>query len=67
VVPGEGGTGPFGLCNTLPAAMEDHEGVIVYGHGVFATGQTDFTDAFDRLVTIERDCRRGYFQKICKF
>ena len=67
VVSGEVGTGPFGLCNTLPAAMETREGVIVYGHGVFTGGNVDFTDAFERLVTIESDCRRVYFQKICTF
>ncbi|MBN1879169.1 class II aldolase/adducin family protein [bacterium] len=64
IVPGEVGTGPFGLCNTLPAAMVGHPGVIVYGHGVFAPGKVDFTDAFDTLLGIETGCRDTYFRMV---
>lgn len=64
VVPGEVGTGPFGLCRTVPKALETHSGAIVYGHGVFTTGAADFNPALDNLVDIERRCRLEYFQKI---
>ncbi len=64
IVPGEVGTGPFGLCNTLPKAMEEADGVIVYGHGVFTVGEQDYTDAFRKLVQIESDCRKTYFEQI---
>jgi ribulose-5-phosphate 4-epimerase/fuculose-1-phosphate aldolase len=60
IVPGEVGTGRFGLCNTLPPAMAGHRGVIVYGHGLFTVGRHDFTDAFTHLLDIERMCRETY-------
>jgi ribulose-5-phosphate 4-epimerase/fuculose-1-phosphate aldolase len=65
IVPGEVGTGPFGLCNTLPKAMENAGGVIVYGHGVFTAGERDFNDAFRKLVQIESDCRKTFFGAVC--
>jgi ribulose-5-phosphate 4-epimerase/fuculose-1-phosphate aldolase len=64
VVSGEAGGGPFGLCHTVPPAMRDHRGVIVYGHGLFTAGRHDFNEAFERLATIENDCRREYFRRI---
>lgn len=64
VVAGEAGAGPFGLCHTVPPAMRDHPGVIVYGHGLFTAGEHDFTEAFARLATIENACRREYFRRI---
>jgi ribulose-5-phosphate 4-epimerase/fuculose-1-phosphate aldolase len=64
VVPGEVGGGPHGLCNTVPPAMRGNPGVIVYGHGVFTTGKTDFNEAFASLLTIEERCREGYFALI---
>ena len=60
IVPGEVGTGPFGLCNTLPPAMQDRRGVIVYGHGLFTVAQDDFNVAFANLMDIERRCRDLY-------
>ncbi len=42
IVPGEVGTGPFGLCNTLPQALENNSSAIVYGHGLFTIGKNDF-------------------------
>ncbi|MBN1531727.1 MAG: class II aldolase/adducin family protein, partial [Spirochaetes bacterium] len=59
VVPGEVGTGPTGLCNTLPPALTGR-GAIVWGHGLFTTGAVDFTDAFRHLVDIERMCFGEY-------
>jgi len=62
VVPGEVGTGPYGLCNTLPPAMKGSRGVIVYGHGLFTVSKTDFNEAFRNLLSIERMCRDEYFK-----
>ncbi len=64
VVPGEVGRGPFGLCNTVPGAMECADAAIVYGHGVFTTGKRDFNDAFARLLAVENDCRAEYFRRV---
>ena len=64
VVAGEAGDGAFGLCHTVPLALQDHPGVIVYGHGLFTTGRDDFHEAFQRLVQIENACRKEYFQRV---
>lgn len=64
IVPGEVGTGPTGLCHTLPPALEKHNAAIVYGHGLFATGRSDFNEAFRRMVEVEGICRRKYFAKV---
>lgn len=62
IVPGEVGTGPTGLCNTMPAALEGGRGVIVYGHGLFTASENDFTGAFTDLTDIENMCRDQYFK-----
>ncbi len=64
IVSGEVGTGPFGLCHTVPPAMQGRRGVIVYGHGVFAAGTDDFREAFGNLMDIEALCRKTYFEKV---
>jgi len=67
IVPGEVGTGPFGLCNTLPPALNaegGRRGAIVYGHGLFATGAHDFRDAFATLFEVERFCQGEYFRRV---
>jgi ribulose-5-phosphate 4-epimerase/fuculose-1-phosphate aldolase len=64
IVAGEAGAGPFGLCHTVPPAMRDHPGVIVYGHGLFTAGKHDFNEAFERLAAIENACRQEYFRRI---
>jgi ribulose-5-phosphate 4-epimerase/fuculose-1-phosphate aldolase len=64
IVPGEVGTGPTGLCNTLPAAMEGRRGVIVYGHGLFTVADDDFNEAFSNLLDIEKTCRSRYFEML---
>ncbi len=64
IVPGEVGTGPHGLCNTLPPAMEGRRGVIVYGHGLFTVAQDDFNIAFANLMDIERRCRKLYYERL---
>jgi len=64
IVSGEVGTGPYGLCHTVPPALVGHRGVIVHGHGVFTVGKTDFTDAFSALLEIENACRETYFASL---
>ncbi|MEX1299721.1 MAG: class II aldolase/adducin family protein [Desulfotignum sp.] len=64
IIPGEVGTGPFGLCHTLPIACETADTVIVYGHGVFATGDTDFIQAFSHMTEVENFCKRHYLEQV---
>jgi hypothetical protein len=72
IVPGEVGTGPFGLCNTLPPALVgtkggttgQRRGAIVYGHGLFTLGAVDFRDAFATLMDVEHFCRAEYFRRV---
>lgn len=58
IVPGEVGTGAFGLCHTLPPALERSGRAIVYGHGLFALGREDFNEPFAALLETERSCRQ---------
>jgi ribulose-5-phosphate 4-epimerase/fuculose-1-phosphate aldolase len=64
IVPGETGTGPRSLSRTVPAPARAHRGIIVYGHGVFATGEKDFNAPFAALVDIEKRCRELYFSRL---
>jgi len=64
IVSGEVGSGPHSLCNTVPEAIRGHPGVIVYGHGLFTTGETDFNRPFNHLIQIENSCRTEYFNRI---
>jgi hypothetical protein len=64
IVPGEVGTGRYGLSRTLPPAVEGRRGAIVYGHGLFTVGRIDFTDAFANLVDIERMCLSAYLDRL---
>lgn len=70
IVPGEVGTGPFGLCNTLPPAilstLGPHRAAIVYGHGLFALGSRDFREAFDTLMEVEAFCRQEFFRRVAE-
>jgi ribulose-5-phosphate 4-epimerase/fuculose-1-phosphate aldolase len=66
VVSGEVGTGPYGLCRTVPNALDKRPGVIVYGHGVFTVDNTDFNHALHKLIDIEHRCRIEYFKKTLK-
>ncbi len=74
IVPGEVGTGPFGLCNTLPSALAGTmgdatgkgRGAIVYGHGLFTLGAIDFRDAFATLMDVEHFCRAEYFRRVAR-
>ncbi len=64
IVPGEVGTGPHGLCNTMPPAILGRRGAMVYGHGLFATGRSDFNQAFATLLDVESFCREEYFRRV---
>ena len=64
IVPGEVGKGPYGLFKTVPEAIKNNRGVIVYGHGVFTTGKIDFTEAFKNLYKIENECIKEYFNRV---
>jgi len=64
IVPGEVGSGPFGLCRTVPPAIEKDKGVIVYGHGVFTTGARDYNQALRGLLDIEKSCLREYKRRV---
>jgi ribulose-5-phosphate 4-epimerase/fuculose-1-phosphate aldolase len=61
IVSGEAGGGPKGLSHTVPPAMRIGNAAIVYGHGIFTAGLTDYNDAFLRLSATEEACRREYF------
>jgi ribulose-5-phosphate 4-epimerase/fuculose-1-phosphate aldolase len=64
IVPGEVGTGRFGLCHTVPPALPGNRGVIVFGHGVFTVGREDFGEALQGLIDIERACREEVLQRL---
>ena len=64
IIPGETGTGPGSISETLPPAIKKHRAAIIYGHGLFATGKNDFTDAFDRLLDIEKACFSEYLSRV---
>ncbi len=59
VVPGEVGTGPTGISRTLPPVLKGR-GAIVWGHGLFTTGERDFNDAYRNLIDIELSCFEKY-------
>ena len=64
IISGEVGTGKYGLSKTLPPAMKNRRGVIVYGHGLFTIGKHDFIDAFNNLLDIEKICIKKYSKSI---
>ena len=64
IVPGEVGTGEFGLCNTVPRAMKGHRGVIVFGHGLFTAATSDFQVAMQNLFDIERECMAAFIHRV---
>jgi len=67
VVPGEVGTGPTGLCHTLPPAMAANGAALVHGHGLFTAGEHDFNAPFARLLEIENRCRELYFERLSQY
>lgn len=61
VVAGEVGAG--GIAETLPSAMSGGIAV-VYGHGVFATGQKNFRQPLRAMIELENWCRREYLKRL---
>jgi len=64
IIPGEVGCGPHGLIHTLPNAFLESDTAIVYGHGVFTVGESDFMTAFERLALTEIMCHDAYINWI---
>lgn len=60
VVAGEIGAG--GLAKRVPPVIGEPGKAMVYGHGVFTIGRTDFGDAFIAMVAVENWCRSEYFR-----
>jgi ribulose-5-phosphate 4-epimerase/fuculose-1-phosphate aldolase len=60
IVTGEIGRG---LAKTVPAAIAQEPSVIVYGHGVFTAGKTDFNLPLQRMAAVENSCRTEYFRR----
>ncbi len=60
VVAGEIGAG--GIAKNIPPVIGRTGAVIVYGHGVFSIGRTDFREAFQALLDVENWCRGEYFR-----
>jgi ribulose-5-phosphate 4-epimerase/fuculose-1-phosphate aldolase len=65
VVAGEIGAG--GIAKNVPPVIGGPGRAIVYGHGVFAIGRTDFKEAFQALVDVENWCREEYFKRFDEF
>jgi ribulose-5-phosphate 4-epimerase/fuculose-1-phosphate aldolase len=61
VVAGEIGAG--GIAKNVPPVIGGNGRAIVYGHGVFSIGMTDFRSAFQALVDVENWCREEYFRR----
>jgi len=61
VVAGEIGAG--GIAKNVPPVIGRTGSAIVYGHGVFSIGMTDFREAFQGLVDVENWCREEYFRR----
>lgn len=61
IVAGEIGAG--GLARRVPPVIGASGQAIVYGHGVFTIGRSNFAEPFHALVAIERWCRQEYFRR----
>jgi ribulose-5-phosphate 4-epimerase/fuculose-1-phosphate aldolase len=64
VVAGEIGAG--GLAKRVPPVIALPRKAVVYGHGVFTLGQTDFAEAFRAMVALENWCREEYFRRLAE-
>jgi ribulose-5-phosphate 4-epimerase/fuculose-1-phosphate aldolase len=62
VVAGEIGAG--GIAKNVPPVIGISGSAIVFGHGVFSIGLSDFREAFQALVDVENWCRAEYFRRI---
>ncbi len=61
VVAGEIGAG--GIAKNVPPVIGCSGAAVVYGHGIFSIGMTDFREAFQGLVDVENWCRAEYFRR----
>jgi len=61
VVAGEIGAG--GIARNVPPVIGKTGSAVVYGHGVFSIGMSDFREAFQGLVNVENRCRAEYFRQ----
>jgi ribulose-5-phosphate 4-epimerase/fuculose-1-phosphate aldolase len=59
IVAGETGAG--GLAKSVPRAIKESGVCVVYGHGIFSAGESDFRNAFMKMVDVENRCREEYF------
>ncbi len=64
IVGGEVGTGPHGLCHTLPPAMQKHPAVIVYGHGIFLRHSQNFAEPINSMRRVEIAARNHIMQEL---
>ncbi|MCK5221716.1 MAG: class II aldolase/adducin family protein [Candidatus Aminicenantes bacterium] len=64
VVPGETGDGRYRIENSVPNVIHKSGSVIVRGHGIFCSGNTDFSQPLNRMVDIENYCREEYFRRL---
>jgi ribulose-5-phosphate 4-epimerase/fuculose-1-phosphate aldolase len=64
LVPGEPGSGRYGLSHTLPPAIMGRRGAIVYGHGLFTAGSQGFDIPFRNMIDIELQCVDAYRRKL---
>lgn len=62
VVAGEIGAG--GLAKRVAPVISSPGKAVVYGHGVFTLGRTDFAEAFEAMVSVENWCREEYFRRL---
>jgi ribulose-5-phosphate 4-epimerase/fuculose-1-phosphate aldolase len=62
VVAGEIGAGR--LAKRVPPVIAGPGKAMVYGHGVFTVGRTDFAEAFRAMVAVENWCREEYFRRL---
>lgn len=65
VVAGEIGAG--GIARNVPPVIGRSGSAIVYGHGVFSIGMSDFREAFQGLVDVENRCRAEYFRRFDEY
>ncbi len=63
VVPGEVGTGTYGLCHTLPPAVAVAGAGVVWGHGLFAAGDKDFNAPLARMLDVENRARAEVLER----
>ncbi len=61
VVAGEIGAG--GIARNVPPVIGNTGSAIVYGHGIFSIGMTDFRATFQGMVDVENWCRAEYFRR----